>query len=310
MVTLTAATSAAAFVFIRGSISSLVVYIEHGHQYDQYTSFHYTFHPLDEMERVDLPASHRALYYASGRTDVDTDGTDQNDDRRFFSLGLEKRAERHAGKPRAVVRGNRVSAAVMHRAGLSLKAAVIHDVGVTQTAKATGLPLADVRRIDRMRAVPAQSRARGKFSRCSMPIAFIASGAAAAGIMASFVFMPTCVSVVEKPRSPSPAACAACAFVRVRVSPQLRSDAPKLSTRRREIERAPCACATWCSGTAITWRSISSMRRALRTSTPARFGRRAPEGHSGINHVRLLRNSEGTLEGGLCRVHSGEVITI
>ena len=278
------------------------VYVEHGHQYDQYTSFHYTFHPLDESERVDLPASHRALYYASGRTDVDTGGSDNMTPADFWRWAVKK-------GPRGVLRlaglyVEIVFRSVMHRAGLSLKAAMVHDVGITQTAKATGLPLADLRRIDRMRAVPAQSSA---LEILSMFYAdrIMATGAAAAGIMASFVFMPSWSSSWKSVA----AILGGLAFAQVIFAMRRKTEAaPKLSKAGAKLSALlGTRYVVFGHSHQVAVHQLDGGRSYL---NPGSFWAPAPDGHCGINHVRLLRDSDGILAGGICRVHRGEIISI
>ena len=278
------------------------VYIEHGHQYDQFTSFHYTFHPLDDMERVDLPASHRALYYASGRTDVDTGGTDKMSPADFWRWAVKK-------GPRGVLRlaglyVEIVFRSVMHRAGLSLKAAMVHDVGINQTAAATGLPLADLRRIDRMRAVPAQSSA---WEILSMFYAdrILASGAAAAGIMASIVFMPTWSASWKS----TGAILGVLLFAQTIFALHRKTEAgPKLSKAAAKLSALVGArYVIFGHSHHVAVHQLEGGRSYL---NPGSFWAPEPDGHSGINHVRLLRDSDGSLAGGISRVHRGEIISL
>jgi len=278
------------------------VYIEHGHQYDQYTSFHYTFHPLDEHEHVDLPASHRALYYASGRTDVDTGGTDQMSPGDFWRWAAKKGVGgvlRLAGLYVEIV-----FRSVMHRAGLSLKAALLQDVGITQTANATGLPLADLRRIDHMRAVPAQSSA---WEILSMFYAdrIMATGAAAAGIMASFIFIPSAQASWES----TLAIALVCTGLHVLFAMRRETEAaPKLSRAATKLSALlSVRYVIFGHSHHVEVHKLDGERSYL---NPGSFWAPAPEGKSGINHVRLLRGDDGALAGGICRVHGHEVISI
>jgi UDP-2,3-diacylglucosamine pyrophosphatase LpxH len=278
------------------------LYVEHGHQYDQYTAFHYTFHPLDEMGRIDLPASHRALYYASGRADVDTGGTDQMTLADFWHWAAKKGVRGVLALAALYV--EIVFRSVMRRAGLSLKAAVVQQMGINQTAKATGLPLAELRRIDRLRAVPAQSSV---LEMLSMFYAdrIAATGAAAAGIMASFVFMPNWSASWKS----AIAIAAICGAAHVVFALRRNSEsAPKLSRAAARVS-AILGVRNVIFGHShhVAVHQLENGRRYFNTGS---FWAPPPEGVTGINHVRLLRDDAGLLTGGLCRVHGGEVISI